>query len=305
MGYRPRHKTPAGGRGTLAVLGVITTAGFLMALALPASATVPTIAKVNNTAVGEAGYYINDNGSTRIRDVQASTVITSQMEDLNGSASPGGVGVELCNDNTGYAAQVGLEYDATTSSFVAEYNYTNNPGYDSTNLGATSGSDPDPCVEGGLLNGGLGQSFNNFLNASPDTAAGAIHIGDTVHFEIYYSPNGRHDHSLSFKISDVTQDITRVQTVQIPAQEFYEAGIGVVSQANDLTGGAVNLINTFTGAFFNWYGNHGAPPVGIDSTHWDLEMADFVNASSQVTLTPSALSDGNTSFQELEGSTSP
>jgi hypothetical protein len=285
-------------------------AGGVMAGSADASTV---IAKVNNTAIGEAGYFINDNGKTRIRDVQAVTVITPQMEDLNGSATtdepagaPGGVGVELCNENTGYAAQLGLEWDG--AAFVAEYNYSGNAAETDPLLTITSGSDPDPCAEGGLLDNGDGETFTNFLNATPDTAPGAIHIGDVIKFEIYYAPKGHRDHTLSFTITDETQDVTRVQTVRIPAENFYEAGIGVVSLANDLTGGPVNLVNTFTSAFFNWYGNgYGArhAPQGIlQPSHWDLEWADFVNGSNQVTLTPGALLTGNTSFPMLEGSTS-
>jgi len=292
----------------LTLIGGVAGAGATTAWA------VPTIAKVSNTAIGEAGYYINDNGETRIRDVQATTVVTSTMENLNGTGAgtaggppqkPGGVGTELCNDNTGYAAQAGLEWvdaaGSTPGHFVLEYNYTGNPGYGGPGdvLTATSTSDPDPCAEGGLLNNGTGELFLNDFTPQ---------VGDVLHFEIYYDPKGKFFHSLKFLVQDQTQDLTRVQTADIPAENFYEAGIGVVTQAANLTGGAVNLINTFTGAFFNWYKNgYGSKyaPVGIlQPSHWDLEMADFVNGSNQVTLTPSNLTGVNNSFAMLEGSTS-
>lgn len=309
---------------TLALLGAAGAA-----LTAPAaSAQVPSIAKVSNTTVGEAGYFVNDNGKTRFRDVQATFTVTAQMENLNGpqpAEAPeacwviapghpgacGGVGVELCNDNTGYAAQLGLEFDAATGAFVAEYGWSGDAARGNPHLTANgSATDPDPCAEGGLLAQGNGEVFLNFLNSSPATANGAIHVGDVIHLEIYYAPRGHFFfHSLSFTITDVTQDITRVQTVYIPAQNFYEAGIGVVTDANLLTGGAVNLIGVFTGAFMNWYGNcYGgrcAPQGIVQPSHWDLVYANFVNGSNQVTLTPSALAAGNTAFEELEGSTSP
>lgn len=281
-----------------------------------ASASAPAIAKVSNgpAGPGEAGYYVNDNGQTRIRDVQATTVVTGTMENLNGlSDAPGGLGVELCNDNTGVAAQLGIEW--TGAKFVVEYNYTGNPGFGGAgDVLAASPAQPDldPCVEGGLLNGGTGQHFGNEI--TPKT-------GDTVHFEIYYDPHGHWAqssaepftwtwvHQVKFLVSDPTQGLTRVQTVEIPSVNFYEAGIGVISQQTGLAGGAINLIGTFTGAYFNWYGNcYGAAcaPHGIvQPSHWDLELADFINGSNQVTLTPSQLSAGNTTFSELEGSTSP
>jgi hypothetical protein len=280
--------------------GLLTagTAGLVVLGAGTAFAAAPTVPMVNNNTVGEAGYYVNDNGGTRIRDVQATTIVVNTLEDLNGSNNtvPGGAGVELCNDNTGWAAQLGLEWDSGTSSFVVEYNYTGNPSYGGTGdtLTTTSTTDPDPCAEGGLLNAGDGEHFNNTFTPK---------LGDTIHFEIYYDPNGKNKHELAFKEQDLTQNITRVQTVNVKAQDLFEAGVGIVSNANDLTGGAVNLLNTFTGTSFNYYSSHVA--IGsILSTHWDLEMADFVNGSNQVTLSPGPLNTAGTSFTELEGSTS-
>jgi hypothetical protein len=297
MGYHPRH---ASGRKlsrtglAVSVAGLAVFAGTVIGGSTPAMAAAPTVPKINNTINGEAGYFVNDNGGTRIRDVQATTVITNTMEDLNGSnlADPGGVGVELCNDNTGDAAQLGLEWNGT--QFEMEYGYT--PHFADLTAPAASATnpDPDPCAEGGLLNGGTGIAFANPFIPQ---------LGDTIHFEVYYNP-GKH-HSLKFEVQDVTQNITRVQTVKVPAQDYYEAGIGVLTDTQNLTGGAVNLINTFTGTEFNWYGNKGAAPATIYSpSHWDLELADFVNGSNQVTLTPGPLNTAGTSFEMLEGSTS-
>jgi len=277
----------------LAAAAALTLGG--LAFTAPAFAAAPTIAKINNTANGEAGYFVNDNGSTRIRDVQASTVVTPQMENLNGVNLLGGTGVELCNDNTGDAAQLGLEWTGT--AFTVEYGYTPHFAQLTAPAASATNPDPDPCAEGGLLNGGTGISFpNSFIPA----------IGDTIHFEVYYNPKGNHTHSLKFLAEDVTQDITRVQTVQVPEMDFYEAGVGVLTDGQTLTGGPVNLVNAFTGTSFNWYGNKGAAPDSILSSSWDTEMADFVNASNQVTLSPNAsLNSAGTGFSDYEGSTSP
>ena len=308
MSYNPRHARRARiklGVISLAVLGLALSGSLAGASSASAALTTPMISN-GPSGPGEAGFFVNDNGSTKIRDVQASLVVTSTMEDLNGSnTDPGGVGVELCNDNTGYAAQLGVEWDGTKDAFVAEYNYVDDPVLGTPYLAATvnSNSDTDPCVEGGLLNDGVGQTFSSFLNATPVTAPGAIHVGDTLHFEIYYDPWG-HRHSLKFEVQDLTQNITRVQTVKVPAQDFYEAGIGVLTENQSLTGGAVNLISAFTGTSFNWYCNKGTPPDSILSSHWDTEEAVFINSSNQVTLTPAPLNTSGTSFEMLEGSTS-
>ena len=304
-------------------------AGFVAIAAAAAFAAAPTmsalaappIPMINNgtPGPGEGGYFVNDNGGTRIRDVQFTTVVTAQMENLTGiGGAPGGAGGELCNDNTGWAAQVGLVWNG--SAFLVEYNYVgdtthfiggvNAPGPATQLLQASPlQDDQDPCVEGGLLNDGsghLGQVFNNFLNKSTDTTSiNSIHIGDVLSFEIYYNPKGHFGfHNLTFKVHDISRNITRVQTVNVPAQNFYEAGVGVVSMNTGLTGGAVNLINTFTGASFNYYSSrHGFGSINVPA-HWDLEEADFVNGSNQVTLTPGPLNSAGNSFSMLEGSTS-
>jgi hypothetical protein len=268
-------------------------AGTAIAMATPAFATGPMISN-GPTGPGEAGYYVNDNGGTRIRDVQFTTTVTNQMENLAGAGLIGGAGGELCNDNTGFAAQVGLAWNDTDKAFYAEYNT-------GTLVADPSQDDQDPCVEGGLLNGGSGIKFTNFLNGKPANGTNAIHVGDQLWFEIYYNPTGRHSHQLTFKVRDITRNITRVQNTSVSAQNFYEAGIGIVSTGQTLTGGAVNPVNTFTGTSFNYYSSH-ATIGSILSSHWDLQEADFVNNSHQVTITPTN-TDGHT-FSELEGSTS-
>ena len=311
MFYRPQHGCRASWlkRGLIgfAILGTATTGGAFAASS--ASAAAPVTPMINNgpSGPGEAGYFVNDNGSTKIRDVMADLVVTNTLENLNGTSGtsstvPGGVGVELCNDNTGYAAQLGVEWTGT--NFVVAYGDSTTAPLGDLTTTQVSNADTDPCVEGGLLYPTtIGPTFTNFLNASPASSVGAIHVGDTLHFEIYYDPRAKH-HTLKFLVRDVTQNITRVQTVKIPAQDFYEAGIGVLTENQSLTGGAVNLINTFTNTYFNWYGNKSAAPASILNSHWDTESADFINGSNQVTVTPAALNASGTSFQMLEGSTS-
>lgn len=264
----------------------LVTGGLAFAAALPASASIP---QINNTHVGEAGYYVNDNGQTRIRDVQATTVVQNTFKHLNGDGSegPGGIGVELCNDNTNFAAQLGIQWSDSAQQFQIAYNWGT--------LVDPSASIQDPCAQDGLLNGGVGIQFPHPI---------VPNVGDTLKFEIFYQPAGHH-HYFQFKVTDVTQNRTEVQQISTAPQNLYEAGIGVLTNETHLTGGAVNLLNSFSGTSFNYYtSTHAFNSISVPA-HWDLEQAQFVNSSSQVTLSPnSSLNPQGTAFSLFEGSTS-
>lgn len=277
---------------------IALVAGASVAAASPAFASGPVVPMIHNgpNGPGEAGYFANDNGGTRFRDIQFNTVAVNTIQDLNGTGVQGGLGGELCNDNSGWAAQIGIEWD-TAHQPVVEYNYTGSLGPNSPILTADPNqSDRDPCVEGGLLNNGVGIPLTKFT----------VHENDALHFEIYYNPKGHFGfHQLKFLVKDITQNITEVKTVSVPAQDLYEFGVGVVSRAPMVTGGAINLIDSFTGTAANYYSSHSW--IGsILSSHWDLQEADFVNLSHQPTITPNNTLDGSgSSFSVLEGSTSP
>src|SRR6185437_11044268 len=102
----------------LAVAGTATL-GLGIAAASTAHADPAGVGVVQNPA-GEAGYFANDNGQTRFRDVRAQLNVTNQIKNLNGSnTNLGGVGVELCDPNTGYSAQLGVQWTGT--AFVVQY----------------------------------------------------------------------------------------------------------------------------------------------------------------------------------------
>jgi hypothetical protein len=280
------HLGPKGRAAIAVTFAASMIAGFGSAYAT-AQAAVPMTAQITNTATGEAGYYANDNGSTRFRDVGATTVVANTMKQLNGTpTTPGGVGVELCDDNTNAAAQLGLEWNG--NAFTLQYN-------DGFLTDPLVGTIQDPCAQDGLLAGGAGHTYPHPIVPI---------VGDVLKFEIFYQPSGHH-HYLQFKVTDETQNRTEVQEVQIPAQNFYEAGIGVLTDAANLTGGAVNLLNSFTNTTFNYYSSTKAWGSIYVPAHWDLEEAHFVNASSQVTLSPNnSLNGPVTGFSLYEGSTS-
>ncbi len=282
MSYKAKHAARAWvGRtiltATLAVLGGGT-------YALTANA-VPVSAQINNTSIGEAGYYANDNGQTRFRDVQATTKVLNTFKFLNGTESPGGIGVELCNDNTNYAAQLGIQWTGT--QFQLAYNY-------GTLVDPTPGIQ-DPCAQDGLLNGGVGIQFPHPI---------VPNVGDVLKFEIFYQPKG-FIHYFQFKVTDVTQNRTEVQKVLTAPHDLYEFGIGVLTNDAHLTAPANILLNSFTSTSANYYSSTKAwNSINVPS-HWDLEYAQLINSSSQVTLSPNnSLNPQGTAFNLYEGSTS-
>lgn len=276
----PRRLAAAG------AVGAALLAGGTVAAA-PAVMAAPTVVQINNTTVGEAGYYANDNTMTRFRDVQATTVVKNTFKQLNGASAtaPGGIGDELCNDNTNFAAQLGIEWNGT--QFLIEWN-------DGTLTDPAAETITDPCAQDGLLNNGSGITFPHPIIPV---------VGDTLKFEIFYQPTGHH--YFQFKVTDVTQNRSEVKQVFTGPHNLYEFGIGVLTNDATLTGGAVNLLNTFTATSANYYSATKAQNSIDVPAHWDLEEAQLENGSSQVTLSPdNSLNAAGTSFSLFEGSTS-
>lgn len=236
---------------------------------------------VQNPA-GEAGYYANDNGQTRFRDVRAQLNVTNQIKNLNGSGTNlGGVGVELCDPNSGYAAQLGVQWNGT--AFVVQYGHGN------------LGDMADPCIQSGLV-------------SSPTPLSPlAIHpaTGDHLQFEIFYQPAGRH-HFIVFNVCDTTQDVCRQAQIRVSAKNFYEAGIGVVSNSGvQLTAPALNSLVSLTNCAFNYYSSTRNFNSIYVRGHWPLKRSDWVNGSAQVIMSSNgSLDGGGHGFAMFNGSTS-
>jgi len=261
--------------------GAVLAAGITAAAVQPAKAD-PSGVGVTQNAAGEAGYYANDNGQTRFRDVRAQLNVTNQIKNLNGSAvNLGGVGVELCDPNIGYAAQLGVQWNGT--AFVVQYGHGN------------LGNMADPCIQSGLVS-----------NPTPLSPL-AIHpvTGDHLQFEIFYQPTGRH-HFISFKVCDTTQDVCRQAEVHVSAKNFYEAGIGVVSNSGvQLTAPALNPLVAFTNCSFNYYSSTKNFNSIFEQAHWELKRSDWVNSSSQVIMSSNgSLDAAGHAFAMFNGSTS-
>jgi hypothetical protein len=250
------------------------------ALASPAHANPSGVGVVQNVK-GEAGYFAKDNGQTRFRDVQANVGVTNQLKNLDGAGGLGGAGVELCDPNTGYSIQLGVQWNG--SRYVINYGHGT--------LGDLSGS--DPCIMSGLVSG-------------PTTLAPVAlnpAVGDQLHFEIYYNPSS---HWVTIKACDVTQDMTcRQANFNDGFKNLYEAGIGVVSNGPALTAPANNFLASFSGTSFNYYSSTKAWNSIYVPAHWNLRQADWVNSSDQVVMSSNgSLNGAGTMFSMSNGSTS-
>ena len=264
----------------LAVAGTATL-GLGIAAASTAHADPSGVGVTQNPA-GEAGYYANDNGQTRFRDVRAQLNVTNQIKNLNGSnTNLGGVGVELCDPNTGYSAQLGVQWNGT--AFVVQYG------------DGLLGNSSDPCIQSGLV-----------TNPTP-LAPLALHpaTGDHLQFEIFYQPVGHH-HFIVFNACDTTQDVCRQAEIKVTAKNFYEAGIGVVSNSGVvLTAPALNSLVSITNCAFNYYSSTTGWNSIFVPRHWELKRADWVNSSSQTIMSSNgSLDPAGHGFAMFNGSTS-
>jgi hypothetical protein len=260
--------------GILAVSGAAAWAGT--ALADP-----PGIGVVANHS-GEAGYFVNSNNHTRIRDAQATITANGHVVNLNGTGNnDGGLGPELCDPNTGYADQLGLLWDG--GAFQVEYGY------------GTLAANNDPCIQSGLL-----QGLTSHLHLMNIPAVG---LNDVLHFDLFFQPAGK-IHYTTFGVCDLTADWCRVAKVFNGWHDFYEAGIGAVSNQATLTAPADNPLDGFSALSFNYYSST-RPINSIVSWHWELKRADWVNTSAQPIMSSNGTLDpAGTSYQLSDGSTS-
>lgn len=269
-------------RRLAAAAAMAVLAAGLSTAAVQSAKADPAGVGVTQNAAGEAGYYANDNGQTRFRDVRAQLTVTNQIKNLNGAGDNlGGVGVELCDPNSGYAAQLGVQWNGT--GFVVQYGH------------GLLGNMADPCIQSGLVS-----------NPTPLSPL-AIHpaAGDHLTFEIFYQPVGHH-HFIVFNVCDTTQDVCRQAQIHVSAKNFYEAGVGVVSNSGVvLTAPALNPLVTLTGASFNYYSSTTNFNSIFKPAHWELKRADWVNSSSQViTSSNGSLDPAGHAFSMFNGSTS-
>lgn len=241
----------------------------------------PSPVGLSQSTHGEAGYYARDNGQTRFRYVQAQVGVTNQIKNLDGSNSNlGGVGVELCDPNTGYSVQLGVQW--TGAQFQVSYGHGN--------LGNTTA---DPCIQSGLI-----------TNPTPLAPLALIPaVGDQLTFNIFYNPTS---HWITVNSCDVTQDVCRQAHFNDGFKNLYEFGIGAVSNQPFLTAPAANFLASFSHLAANYYSaTHGWNSIFVPA-HWNLYQHNWVNLSSQVIMSSNGSLDlGGHTFNLFNGSTSP
>lgn len=265
----------------LAAAAAVLGLGAVAYWAGGAQAQPAGIGITDNTA-GVAGYYVNDNGHTRIRDVQADATVVPQIKFLNGPGGQGAVGVELCDPNSGFAAQLGVWWNAGLSRYQVVYA-----------TGTLNLALADPCIMTGLITPTPQQLLSTFT----------IGQGDHLHFEIFYN---RLSHWLHFNTCDFTLDVCRQAAVHVGFRQFFEAGIGAVSNAQMLTAPANIFLDSLTSTRFNYYSSTRQWNSIYVPAHWQLKEARWVNASSQVVMSPDeSLNAAGNAFSLFEGSTSP
>lgn len=267
-------------------VAVLAAAGVTWgAFTAPAMASQASIGVTTNTA-GASGYYGADDGHTHYRFVQTHVQAEPTLNNLNGSNSstnPGAVGVELCDPNSGFAAQTGLIDNNGTYEVLWAYGNLH------TNL--------DPCVQSGLVQPTV--SLANCPLGSSNTIGGVtcgafnlgtIASGDHVYLGVYYSPGGKFFHRLSF--GDCVQEtgICRQSWSNLTtAQYFWEFGIGALTQSTTLTAPALNQLETFSSNDVTCYSCKSQVPIGEVQTVsgiGGLTEANFINSSSQVVMSP-------------------
>lgn len=267
-------------RRYFALAGAVAVAAGL-GLAAPAAHADPVGVGVVHNTQGEAGYFANDNGQTRFRYVQATIQVTNQIKFLDGTGGNGGVGTELCDPNTGYSIQLGVQWNG--SQFVVRYGAGNLlPG-------------ADPCIQSGLV-----------LSPPPVTLAPlALNpvTGDQLSFAEYYNPS---THWVTLNSCDITQDVCRQAHFYVGWRNFYEFGIGAVSNHPNLTAPANNFLVHFYNLAANYYSaTHGWNSIFVPA-HWNLKRSDWVNGSDQVIMSSNGTLDlGGHTFTLFNGSTSP
>jgi hypothetical protein len=286
---RARYILAAAGSAAILAGGMaLAGAGAASAQALP---TCPGT-HCSTNPVGVAGYYGADDNHTHYRYVQTVTTAAPTLNNLNGQGAetPGAVGVELCDPNTGVAAQLGLlDVDGTFEAFYLVGSFLDAP---------------DPCIQNGIIN-------NRLFRAGTPLGLNGISPGDQIYLGIFYTPSGRHLHQLSFGVCDITANVCRqAYTSSRYSLQFWEFGIGAAANTVSLTAPAVLPLDTFTSNEVTCYScSHMVPITSVSPVNpfgvGGLTQAQFANSSTQVIMSPNNSLSAANSFTLYNGSTSP
>lgn len=191
--------------------------GFTGLMAGTANAAPANPVVYNSNA--EAGYYIQSHNQIHYRDVRATFPTTQAQLAISTGGSltgNGGIGLQLCNNSTGYALQFGLIPDPA--------NDPSNPAAGKFDLAYQTGtlnqvnpsSTHDACATGGTLPFPVTITTLASYNTIP--------VGDTVNLEIFYNHVTGFAHLL---VTDAAQGGQESFSVWIGNHAFSEPGVGV------------------------------------------------------------------------------
>jgi hypothetical protein len=290
----------AGKRTAIAVTVLLFGGGALGLSAAAASAS--GIPVVNVQGSGEAGYFAANDLHTHYRYVQAIVTAQPTLNDLNGafnaalpvspSNQPGAVGVELCNPDDGYGAQVGLWDDGGVYTVSYDDGAFVHPGAG------------DKCIDSGFVDPTAITVNKLLLNGT------VIQPGDKILLSVYYNPARRvHGPRTQFTACDLSQfDACSQQHGNLRGtEELTSFGIGAVTQQTNLTAPALNNLMQYTSAEVNFYSSARPPyPIADQKAYYGiggLAEVQFENSSTQVVMSPNGSLSGST-FTLYEGSTS-
>lgn len=296
-----KFKALAFGAGTLLASSLaFAGSASASAIALPDCGT--SIQCTSNSA-GEAGYYGADDNHTHYRFVETTVAANDHLVNLNGSTTPGAIGVRLCDPNTSNAQQIGIWWDAANGP---------NGGFDvSYGEGKIGTGVNDPCVQGAFsrpLGDNAGDAFELVGPTAPTTVH--INLNDQIYIGEYYDPSGKFFHQLSYGMCDITANWCRQAWSSFTTQqEFFEFGIGALSTQPTLTGGAINFVDSLTANRVTCYACESSVPITSVKGFYGpggLTEAQWINSASQIEMSPNdSLEISNDTFSLLEGSVSP
>lgn len=221
--------------------------GVLSAAALALAGTLPAAANIGGTQVitanGEAGEFANMNGPGHFTDLQAQGGANANLEGLG---STGGAGIQLCNESSGNAVQLGLRWNTTAHKFDVLVG--------SGTLTAGTGTNNTACDSGGAFTGG------------PLSMPLQIPAGDNYKLELkeispgFYEAFAK-DTTLGISSSKAFSGLSFPDT----------ASVGVVQNQTNLSAPAVNRLCDFWSVLAT--GSAGGHASLGGSSFWTAQLA--------------------------------
>jgi hypothetical protein len=208
------------------MLAAPAAAGLAMA-AGPASAALSTAPIVTSTN-GTAGYYQFDGSAEN--SISTTLTLTPQALNLVPGVNADAAGIQLCDPNTGTAAQLGVIRNVAANTFSVRYAY-----------GVLAGTSVDPCVGDGVLSSSSPLAPGALATLSDtDSVFLSIKVARTHHGSTTTAPK------VAFQVTDNGAAIPTVWTQTVStttAFSPYECGFGT-QRTLAMLAAAIPLPNT-------------------------------------------------------------